>query len=128
MAGMSDLTWYSITLAPFSDPSWVAASYSAPPYITDAVASGGIIPVFCVYNLGAGDLALISYLGGTCNIPSDAVTIAGTLTMNTSTLLSGETWYSVRWPSGGSGWQWYSSASGLVKSLDPSSTLGAFID
>lgn len=126
MAGMSDLTWYSITLAPFSDPSWVAASYSAPPFITDAVASGGIIPVFCVYNLGAGDLALISYLGGTCNIPSDAVSIVATLTMDTSKFNSGEVWYSVRWPVGGP-WQWYSTTSSTVRQLTSTAALAAFI-
>jgi hypothetical protein len=126
MAGMSSNTWYSITLAPFTDPSWVASVYNATPYIVDIVASGVQMPVFCVVNYGVGSLSTVAYLGGTCDIPNDAVTIVSTLTMDTSTFSNGDTWYSIRYPVG-SAWLWYSSASFAVRRLAAPTTLGAFI-
>lgn len=119
-------TWYAITLADFSDASWSAWVYDVPAFVVDCIASGVALPIFCETDFGVGSYAIVYALGGTCFIPSDAITVVTTPVMDTSAFSSGDTWYSIRYPVGGA-WMWYSSASFTVRQLAAPTTLGAFI-
>lgn len=119
-------TWYAINVAAFTDPAWMAWVYQIPAAIVDSVASAVAIPVFCETDFGTGSYAILYFNGGTCFVPSDAITVVTTPTMDTSAFVSGDTWYSIRYPVGGA-WLWYSSASFSVRRLAAPTTLGAFI-
>ena len=67
------------------------------------VASGASVLVFCIYDLGLGSDALISFLGGGATLPSGAFTVVSTPAMNISVTSTTENWYSVR-DSSGAGW------------------------
>lgn len=123
---LSSNTWYAINVATFTDPAWVAWVYPIPAAIVDCIASGVAIPVFCEADFGPGSYAILYFNGGTCFVPSDAITVASTPVMDTSAFVSGDTWYSIRYPAGGA-WMWYSSASFSVRRLAAPTTLGAFI-
>jgi hypothetical protein len=119
-------TWYAINVAAFTDPAWLGWVYPIPAAIVDCIASAVAIPVFCEIDFGAGSYAVLYFNGGTCLVPSDAITVFATPVMDTSAFVSGDTWYSIRYPAGGS-WMWYSTASIAVRRLAAPATLGAFI-
>lgn len=123
---LSSNTWYAITIADFTDPAWSGWVYPVPAFVVDCITSGVALPVFCEIDFGAGSYAVVYAYGGTCFIPSDAITVVTTPMMDTSAFSSGDTWYSVRYPAGGA-WLWYSSTSRIVRRLASPATLGAFI-
>ncbi len=119
-------TWYAITIADFGDAAWAAWVYPIPSAIVDSIAAAVAIPVFCETDFGVGSYAILYFNGGTCFVPSDAITVVTTPVMDTSSFIGGDTWYSIRYPVGGA-WLWYSSASFTVRQLAAPTTLGAFI-
>ena len=125
---MTANTWYEITLAALADPPYPASlAYSLHPFVVNAILTGAAARVFCLSDAGPGGTALISFVGGTGMVPSDAVTIVSTPAMDTSVITgTGETWYSVR-EAFGPGWFWYGDQSGTVNYMTDSTTLGAFI-
>lgn len=123
---LASSTWYSITIADFADSSWSGWTYGAPSFVIDCIASGVALPIFCETDFGSGSYAVVYALGGTCFIPSDAITVVTTPTMDTSAFSNGDTWHSIRYPVGGA-WLWYSSAAFAVRRLAAPTTLGAFI-
>lgn len=122
---MTDLTWNRVTISAISSPLWTG-SYMVPPFIVDAIASGGSVLVFCIYDLGIGSDALISFLGGGATLPSGAFTVVSTPAMNISVTSTSENWYSVR-DSSGAGWLWYGDQYGAVRFMPSSGALGSFI-
>ena len=122
---MTANTWYIITLTPIPGAAWAGTNSPLPGEFVDALNAASTFRVFCLSDAGIGGAAVVSFLGGSATIPSDAVTIASTPTMNTQTMDNGETWYSIR--VGTAGWYWYGDQAGIVRSLSDSTTLGAFI-
>ena len=122
---MTANNWYRVTFAGIADPPWTAGQYSLANAVLDSIASTTAIDVFCISDAGAGAAASIAFLGGTTDVPSDAVTIAATPTMNTQTMDDGDTWYSIRGAT--TQWYFYSATAGTVRALADSTVLGAFI-
>lgn len=122
---MASNTWYTITLAALAAPPYTAGTYTLPPAMVDLIISGSAFHVFCIFDAGAGAAASVAFVGGSADIPSDAVTIATTPAMDTTTMNDGENWYSVR--AGAAGWYFYGDQSGTVRALTDSTVLGAFI-
>lgn len=118
--------WYQIIIAPLANPPWTTSDYQATPFVVDAIVAATAVTVFCLSDAGVGGAASIAYVGGSCVIPSSAVTIAAVRTTNVTVMDDGETWYSCRSSLGGP-WLFYGSSSGLVRSLTTPATLGAFI-
>lgn len=118
---LSPDTWYVLTVAPIATPVWTAGDEATSQVLAAAVNATTLL-AFCL----ASDAftTSIAYLGGTAVVPSGALTITGTPSMDTTVMDDGETWYSVR---SGTEWQFYGSSSGIVRALANSTTLGAFI-
>ena len=122
---MTPNNWYRVTFASIADPPWTAGQYSLAGAVLDSIASGSALNVFCITDGGAGNPALVAFAGGLSTVPSSAVTISSTPTMNTQTMDSGATWFSIRL--GTMGWAWYDDQTGQVATLSDSTVLGAFI-
>jgi len=116
-------TWYLLIVAPLANPPWVAPSRELPGEVIDAIIASTSLYCFCKSDNGT-EARLITASGAEFYAPSTALSVAATPTMNTTTLDSGEKWYSIRGAT--TEWHFYSTTQGMM-ALTNSITLGAFI-
>lgn len=115
-------TWYALSFDAVANPPWATPNYDIPSTIVDAIVGASTIYCFCTADNGT--YSTLVYKGGTAYIPTAAINVLLTPTMDTTVMDDGETWYSVR---AGTAWQFYGTSSGVVKTLAAPTTLGAFI-
>ena len=118
-------TWYSLTFDSLSDPAWTVPNYALPGEIVDAIIAASAVLCFCTADDGTNS-TLITTKNASFVVPTAATAIVATPTMNTQTMDSGATWYSVRGAT--TEWYWYDTIVGFVQALGDSTALGNFIN
>ena len=116
------IEWTSRTL---SDPAWTVPNYALPGEIVDAIIAASAVLCFCTADDGTNS-TLITTKNASFVVPTAATAIVATPTMNTQTMDSGATWYSVRGAT--TEWYWYDTIVGFVQALGDSTALGNFIN
>lgn len=118
--------WYSVTISPFTAPPWSTPPPTIQSTIGAKILAAAALYVFCVDDSG-GVNATIAFDAGTAvgymSIPQACVTIVSTPTMDTTMLVDGTTWYSIR--TGTGAWLFYDG--GSIRSLTVPGTLSTFL-
>jgi len=116
-------TWYLLIFVPLTSPPWVAPNREVPGIVLDSIIASTSQYCFCLSDNGTNARLVLSS-GAEAIVPSTALSVAATPTMNTTMLDSGETWYSTRGAAGE--WFFYSDRMGMMGLTNPI-TLGGFI-
>lgn len=117
-------TWYLLTFDAIANPPWSTPNYSIPGEIVDAIINTTVVPCFCINDNGTNS-TIKTRNNADIILPTAALNISSTPTMNTTVMDDGETWYSIRLSDGT--WLYYGDQSGLVKALAVPNALGVFI-